>query len=184
VAEISHAMSVIYEERNKRELGDPIAPGILVHGNCLQALVESLPNSLAAYAGSEILYIVKVRILGIVSNTGHTFVPLKFGNIYEIEFEDEYAGLQKLVVNDRLKDIVFKVNRSLKANEVKEFEKYFDNFENMIELKKYLESGDEIVLVSRVLENETSGYTDFLKKIDVKFRLSESPIESGFWGMP
>ncbi|MFT5419357.1 MAG: hypothetical protein ACI9D5_000092, partial [Candidatus Endobugula sp.] len=82
VAEISHAMSVIYQERNKRELGDPIAPGILVHGNCLQALVESLPNSLAAYAGSEILYIVKVRILGIVSNTGHTFVPLKFGHIY------------------------------------------------------------------------------------------------------
>ena len=54
VAEISHSMSVIYEDRGKREIGDPIAPGILVHGDHLQTLVESLPNPLAAYAGSEI----------------------------------------------------------------------------------------------------------------------------------
>jgi hypothetical protein len=184
VAEISHAMSVIYEERNKREIGELITPGILIHGNCLQALVESLPNSLAAYAGSEILYVVKVRILGIVANTGHTFAPLRFGHIYEVEFDDEYAGLQKLVVNDRLKDVVFKVGRSLKASEVKEFEKYFDSFGNMIELKKYLESGDEVVLVSRILENETTDYIDFLKRINVEFWLNQSPIESGFWGMP
>ena len=184
VAEISHSMSVIYEDRDKREIGDPITPGILVHGDHLQTLVELLPNPLAAYAGSEILYVVKVRILGIVANTGHTFAPLKFGHIYEIEFDDQYAGIQKVDLNVRLKDVAFKVSRSLKAKEVKGFEKYFPDFGNMIELKKYLESGDTIMLVNRVLETELSEYINFLRKIDVEYELKESSIENGFWGMP
>lgn len=184
VAEISQGMSVIYDNRDKREVGDPILPGILVHGDQLEKLVRSLPNPLAIYAGSEILYVVKVRILGIVANTGHTFAPLKFGHIYEIEFNDEYAGIQRLTVNPRLMDIVFKVGRSLKAWEVKKFEYYFSSFENMLALKKYLESGDAIVLKSRVAEPEISKHMGFLEKIGVEFELSESPIENGFWGMP
>ncbi len=184
VAEISHSMSVIYEDRGKREIGDPIAPGILVHGDHLQNLVESLSKPLAVYAGSEILYVVKVRVRGIIANTGHTFAPLKFGHIYEIEFEDKHAGIQKISVNSRLKDMSFKIDRRLKAAEVKEFEGYFPSFGNMIELKKYLESGDSIVLVNRALEAELSEHMDFLKKIDVEYELNESPIENGFWGMP
>jgi hypothetical protein len=84
-------------------------------------LVESLPKPLAAYVGSEILYVVKVRVLGIVANTGHTFAPLKFGHIYEIEFDDEYAGIQKITVNVRLKEVAFKISRSLKARECNPF---------------------------------------------------------------
>ena len=76
--------------------GDPITPGVLVHGNYLKTLVESLPNPLTAYVGSEILYVVKVKVVGIVANTGYTFAPLKFGHIYEVEFDDDYTGLQRL----------------------------------------------------------------------------------------
>ena len=54
----------------------------------------------------------------------------------------------------------------------------------MIELKKYLESGDAIVLVNRVLETDLSEYINFLRKIDVEYELKESSIENGFWGMP
>ena len=96
IAEISFAMSVIYDSRGKRGTGDPITPGVLVHGNYLKTLVESLPNPLTTYVGSEILYIVKVKVVGIVANTGYTFAPLKFGHIYEVEFDDDYTGLQRL----------------------------------------------------------------------------------------
>jgi len=184
VAEISNSLSVIYEDKGKRDISDPMIPGILVHGDHLQVLVESLPKPLAPYAGSEILYVVKVRIVGIVANTGYTFAPLKFGHIYEIEFNDNHTGIQKVIVNSRLKDITFRINRKLKATEVKEFEKYFHSFENMIELKKYLESGDTIVLVNRVIESELPEHLNFLKKFKVEHELNESPTDNGFWGMP
>ncbi len=184
VAEISHRMSVIYEDRDKKEIGNPMMPGILVHGGTLRSLAESLPIRLAACAGSEVLYIVKVRVLGIVANTGYRFAPLKFGHIYEIEFDDERAGTQLLKVNAHLKDIVLKIKRSLNAKEVKEFERYFPSFGNMIKLKKYLESGQDIVLASRVIEPELSEYIGFLEKLNVEYRLDESPIENGLWGMP
>lgn len=184
VAEISHTMSVIYQDRDKREIGDLITPGVLIHGDQLETLVESLPNRLAAYAGSEILYVVKVRVLGIVANTGYSFAPLKFGHIYEIEFDDEYAGLQRLTVNARLKDIVFKINRSLEAQEVKKLTKYFPDVKKMIELKRHLESGAPIALVSRVLESEISEHINLLQSLNVEYEVNNSPIENGFWGMP
>lgn len=184
IAEISNSMSVIYEYKDKREVGDPITLGILIHGNHLLNLVESLPKPPAAHAGSEILYVVKVRILGIVANTGHTFAPLKFGHIYEIEFNDNNTGIQKITVNMRLKDVTFKLNRKLKVSEVKEFEKYFPSFENLIKLKKHLESGDTMTLVNRVLENELTEYLRFLNRLNIKYEINNSPIENGFFGMP
>lgn len=184
VAEISHTMSVIYQDRDKKEIGAPITPGVLIHGDQLKILVESLPNLPAAYVGSEVLYVVKVRVLGIVANTGYSFAPLKFGHIYEIEFDDEYAGLQRLAVNARLKDIVFKINRSLEAQEVKKLTKYFPDFKKMIELKRHLESGAPIALVSRVLESEISEHINLLQSLNIEYEVNNSPIENGFWGMP
>ncbi|MDO5769727.1 MAG: hypothetical protein Q4P13_09500, partial [Psychrobacter sp.] len=184
IAEISDSLSVIYDSRDNVDRSAPIIPGILVHGNQLANLVQSLPNHLAGYAGSEVLYVVKVRILGIVANTGYTFAPLKLGHIYEIEFDDACMGIQSLTVNDRLKDIVFKVDRSLKAKEVKEFENYFTDFGNRVELKRYLESGCPLVLIKRVLESELSEHEQFLKNLNFEYELQNSPIENGFFGMP
>ncbi|WP_227430872.1 hypothetical protein [Psychrobacter sp. I-STPA6b] len=180
IAEISGCMSVIYDHINKKRISDPIMPGILVHGDQLATLVQSLPNPLPGKAGSEILYIVKVRILGIVANTGYTFAPLKFGHIYKIEFDDEYIGLQSLIVNERLKDIVFTIDRKLTTQEVKRFKYYFPTFINMVELKKHLESGQSLVLVSRVLESELLEHVQFLERLDIKFELNDSPIEMVF----
>lgn len=184
IAEISNSMSVIYESRDKKGIGDLIKPSILVHGYQLEALVQRLPMPLAGYVGSEIRYVVKVRVLGIVANTGYSFAPLKFGHIYDIEFDDEHMGKQSLTVNLRLKNVVIKVNRALKAAEVKEFKKYFPEFDNMVELKKYLESGNSLVLLSRVLETDISKHLSFLKRLNIEFELNESAIENGLWGMP
>lgn len=184
IAEISNSMSVIYESRDKKGIGDLIKPSIFVHGDQLEALVQRLPMPLAGYVGSEIRYVVKVRVLGIVANTGYSFAPLKFGHIYDIEFDDEHMGKQSLTVNLRLKNVVIKVNRALKAAEVKEFKKYFPEFDNMVELKKYLESGNSLVLLSRVLETDISKHLSFLKRLNIEFELNESAIENGLWGMP
>ncbi len=184
IAEISHSMSIIYESRDKKNIGELIKPGILVHGDQLEILVQRLPLTIAGLCGSEITYLVKVRILGIVANTGRSFAPLKFGHIYEIEFDDGDTGKQSLIVNYRLKNVVFKTDRSLKATEVREFRKYFLEFENMVELKRHLESGNYLVLLRRVLEADISEHICFLKRIDVEFALENSPIENGFWGIP
>lgn len=184
IAEISDSLSVIYDSRDNVDRSAPIIPGILVHGNQLANLVQSLPNHLAGYAGSEVLYVVKVRILGIVANTGYAFAPLKFGHIYEIEFDDDNVGKQSLVVNARLKDIVFRVNRKLKANEVKEFVRYFPDMGNLVELKRYLESDCSLVLIKRVLETGLSEHLEFLRNLDIEYELKDSPIENGFFGMP
>ena len=184
IAEISGCISVIYDHINKKRISDPIMPGILVHGDQLATLAQSLPNPLLSYTGSEVLHIVQVRILGIVANTGYTFAPLRFGHIYEIEFDDEYTGMQSMIVNERLKDIVFTIDRKLTTQEIKRFKYYFPTFINMVELKKYLESGQSLVLASRVLESELVEHVQFLERIDIKFELYDSPVENGFWGMP
>ena len=54
----------------------------------------------------------------------------------------------------------------------------------MVELKKYLESGQSLMLVSRVLKSELVEHVQFLERLDIKFELNDSPIENGFWGMP
>ena len=184
VAEISNSMSVIYESIDKKSIGDPITPGILVHGKQLAALVKKLPKTIPCLAGSEISYVVNVRLSGIIANTGYTFAPLKFGYIYDIEFDDKYTGVQKLSVNPRLKDIIFRVDRGLQAKEVKAFRHYFSGFKNMVELKKFLESGTDIVLINRVLETELSEHIAFLEKMNIRYVLNESPIKYGYCGMP
>ena len=184
VAEIAQALSVIYEVRRQGKMGDPITPGILIHGDYFKQLVESLPVGLSAYGGSEIQYIVEVRIHGILANTGHTFAPLKFGHIYEVEFRDEHAGVQTVVVNSRLKEVVFRLNRNLKASEVKKLEPYFDAFENLIALKKYLESGAEITLIRRVPETDLSPYLKLLRDIDAIIETRYSPIGNVLDGKP
>ena len=89
-----------------------------------------------------------------------------------------------LPVNARLKDILFTIKRSLKAKEVKEFKRYYPSIGNMIELKKYLECGDSLILTSRIIVTEVSEHTDFLEKFDIKYELKDSPIENGLLGMP
>jgi len=180
VVQISSSMSVIYDGLDERKTADPIIPGILVHGDQLLKLVQSLPNPLAGYGGSEIIYVTKVRVVGIVANTGHAFAPLKFGHIYDIEFDDKCAGKQSVKVNARLKGIVFSINRTLTALEVKEFLRYFPSFENMVELKKYIESGNSLELVRRVPETQISQHTAFLERLAIEY----SPIENGLYGLP
>ncbi len=186
IAEISNSFSVIYEEeeRIKREVGDSITPGILVHGDQLQTIVESLPKPISGLAGSEISYVVKVRVSGIVANTGYTFAPLKLGHIYEIEFNDEDAGLQRLTINTHLFDISFRITRSLRAAEIRNFKSYFTSFANLVELKKYLECGENLVLIKRVAETDIHRHVELLKQVDAYYELSKSPIEYGLWGMP
>lgn len=186
IAEISNSFSVIYEEEERinRKVGDSLTPGILVHGNQLKTIVESLPKPIGSCAGSEISYVLKVRVSGIVANTGYSFAPLKLGHIYEIEFNDEYAGLQKLIINTHLVDISFKITRSLRAAEIRKFKSYFPSFVNLVELKKYLECGENIVLIKRVTEDDIHLHVRLLKQVDAYYEISESPIEYGFWGMP
>ena len=181
IAEISHSMSVIYESRDKKNIGDCTKPGILVHGDQLETLVQRLPKPLYPYAGSEILYIVKVRVLGIVSNTGYLFAPLKFKYIYEVEFDDKYMGVQSVKVNDYFHDIVFKVKRNLTVQEVEKFRSYFPNFENTNELKNFLESEYSVVLVSKILESEFSKYTAFLEEMNLEFEIQKWPVRKDWW---
>lgn len=186
IAEISGYFSVIYDEeyRKKRNTGDLLPPGILIHGDYMRLAADSLPTPIDCYCGSEIHYVVKVRVIGIITNSGHSFAPLKFGHIYEIEFEDENAGLQKLTLNSRLVDISFRVNRTLLASEVKHFQNYFPESGNLVDLKKFLESGENIFLAKRVSENEVAHHLQYLKQIDVEYELRDSPIENGFLGLP
>lgn len=148
VAEISSSFSVIYDNRDQSERVDLIKPVILVHGEQLAKLVQRLPKPSSIYAGSEILCVLKVRVLGIVANTVHSFAPLKFKYIYEIEFDDKYLGVQNLKVNDYFNDILFKVKRSLTIQEVDKFKHYFPHFKNQYKLKQFLESEYSVVLVS------------------------------------
>ena len=184
IAEVSHSLSIIYEDPRESRRSEPVQPGILVHGDCLEKLISSLPKPVTINVGSEILYVINVKVRGIVANSGYRFAPIKIGYIYEIEFGDECSGLQKLIVNPRLKDVVFRIHRTLKAGEVRDFETYFPEFENRVELKKYLECGKDISLGCRILETEVREYTNFLDKMGIEYQLCDSPIENGFSGLP
>ena len=186
IAEISNSFSVIYEEEERinRKVGDSLTPGILVYGNQLKTIAESLPKPISALGGSEISYLVKVQVSGIVTNTGYSFAPLKLGHIYEIEFNDEYTGLQKLTLNTHLVNISFKPTRTLRAAEIRKFKSYFPSFVNLVELKKYLECGENLFLIKRVTEDDIHRHVELLKQVDAYYELSESPIEYGFLGMP
>ncbi|MCP4163412.1 MAG: hypothetical protein GY760_25420 [Deltaproteobacteria bacterium] len=182
-AHISDSMTVIYD---KQIIGsdDCIYPGVLVHGDYLANKIGSLPIQIPALAGTEILYVVDIKINGIVTHTGQKFAPLKFRHIYEIVVVFEKMAPQTLKLNDYLKDIDITISNNLKAQEVKRLQKYFDGFDNMIELKKYLENGELVRLISRVPESHISEHVNLMEKLKIEYNISDSPIDKGSSGLP
>ena len=92
------------------------------------------------------------------------------------ELPDEPADLNHL----DLKDILLRTTRKLTAHEVRQFESYFPTHTNLIQLKKHLESGNEITLVRWKREDKLGEYLELLDLIDAQYRVVNSYFGRGF----
>ena len=86
------------------------------------------------------------------------------------ELPDEPADLNHL----DLKDILLRTTRKLTAHEVRRFESYFPTHTNLIQLKKHLESGNEITLVRWKREDKLCEHLELLDLIDAQYRVVNS----------
>lgn len=92
------------------------------------------------------------------------------------DLPDEPSDLAEV----HLKDIVFRTTRKLSAVEVRQFEHYFETHANLVQLKKYLESGHEIALVRRTREDKLGKHIELLHLIDAHYRVVDSDFGEGF----
>ena len=121
---------------------------------------------------------------GIIGAMGYKFAPLIFGYLYSVSIQNEFGDYELVTINEYLLDLYFRVDRNLTANETRMFSSYFSGYSSMVELKKMLEFGDRIRLVSRVSESEMKTHIEFLSKLNIDYSTSRSPIEDAVYGLP
>lgn len=80
----------------------------------------------------------------------------------------------------RLKDLFFRTTRKLRADEVRKFVPYFETSFTLVQLKRHLDSGDEIALVRRIRENKLGEHLELLKLIAADYRVVDSDFGKGF----
>ena len=91
------------------------------------------------------------------------------------ELPDEPADLDNLI----LKDILFQITRKLTAREVRQFESYFPSNTNLVQLKKHLESGNELSIVRRQREDKLGKHLALLDLIDARYGVVDSNFGLG-----
>lgn len=91
------------------------------------------------------------------------------------ELPDEPADLD----NPIPKDILFQITRKLTAREVRQFESYFPSNTNLVQLKKHLESGNELTLVRWKREDNLGEHLALLDRIDARYRVINSNFGLG-----
>ena len=91
------------------------------------------------------------------------------------ELPDEPADLDSV----GLKDILLRTTRKLTAREVRRFEAYFPTYTNLVQLKKYLESGSEITLVRWKREDKLGEHLELLDLVDAQYRVVNSNVGLG-----
>ena len=182
-AHVSPSMTLIYSLQ-----GDPepygIYPGILIDGDRVWRELNSLETQIPIYCGSEIAYIVKMKAIGIASNTGYKFAALKLNLLYQLKIEDTVGNVVTIQMSERLNDIDIFLGRSLSNSEIKILRPYFEFQGNLIEFKKHLESHKVLRFISGVEESRVDQFTDLLKSIPIEYRVIESSEENDPFGLP
>ena len=92
------------------------------------------------------------------------------------ELPNEPADLETI----ELKDILFRTTRKLTAGEVRQFANYFKTQTNLVQLKKYLESENEISLVRWKREDKLGEHLELLSLMDAQYRVVDSCFDRGF----
>lgn len=177
VAEVSNTFSLIYDKAD-RDHQRPRAPVVLIHGQTLLQVIESLNSPPPIMVGSEVLFVVDVRIVGVVTHTGYQFAPLKFAQIYTVDVTTG-RSVEHVMLDSPLVDISFELTRSLTATEVTWLASYFPDYPNLLALKHALENGQSIRLVERVEQAELQRHLQVLERIEAKYVVHESAVYEG-----
>lgn len=151
------------------------------HASCFgvllpEGLIDRLDHlPIPLLGGSSVNFVGYATFICDVWQTGYHMLPYRMTKVYSFTYEDDYVGKHSLHVSHMSYDVYINANEDWDAGALKSLLPFFESNFTIMELRKHLNSRENMLL-HRSLEGERlSDVEEILKELGVRYELRRVP---------